>query len=350
MKVLHSADWHLGAPMTRWGDDARQALDSVPFRIAELARRHHCDLVLLAGDLFDAPPSREMLRQFRDILEEMAVPVCISPGNHDYVTAASVWQTEVFPANVHIFKKPVVESIVLEDLDCRVYGAGYTGMDCPPLLRHFRAEGRQRYALGVFHGDPQVRNSPYNPITVDQVRDSGLDYLALGHIHQAGSFRSGATLCAWPGCPMGRGYDECGEKGALLVTLEETAQCRFLPLALPTFHNLTISVENNPHRALEAILPPAATEDYFRITLTGEWELPSTEALKQHFAQYCHLELVDRTTPPVDLWSHTGDDTLEGIYFRLLQQRLKDDPQQADRIRLAAKLSRAILDGQEVLP
>ena len=59
---------------------------------------------------------------------------------------------------------------------------------------------------------------------------------------------------------------------------------------------------------------------------------------------------MDRTTPPVDLWSHTGDDTLEGIYFHLLLQRLKDEPHQADRIRLAAKLSRAILDGQEVLP
>ena len=348
MKVLHSADWHLGASMVRWGDDARQALASVPAKIAALVRHHGCDLVLLAGDLFDKPPTPETLRQFRNALEEMAVPVCISPGNHDFVTAASVWQTEVFPGNVHIFKRPVPESIVLKGLDCRVYGAGYSSMDCPSLLRDFRAAGNERYVLGLFHGDPLIRNSPYCPITADQVRESGLDYLALGHIHQTGSFRAGSTLCAWPGCPMGRGYDECGEKGVLLATLDETAAVQFLPLALPRFHDLTVSAEVDPAAALSSVLPPAAVGDYFRVTLAGESENTDLRSLQQQFCQYRHLELLDRTTPPVDLWACSGDDTLEGIYFQMLQSRLAQEPGQADRIRLAAKLSRALLDGQEV--
>ena len=348
MKVLHSADWHLGAPMARWGDDARHALAAVPEKIAALVHRHSCDLVLLSGDLFDRPPSKESLTAFRDALEEMAVPVCIAPGNHDFVTPASIWQTEIFPENVSIFKRPVPESIVLKALDCRVYGAGYNGMDCPPLLRDFRAEGAERYVLGLFHGDPLIRNSPYCSITMDQVRESGLDYLALGHIHQTGSFRAGSTLCAWPGCPMGRGYDEQGEKGVLLVTLEECADIQFQPLESPRFHDLTLSAEGDPIKALRRILPPAAIQDYFRITLTGESALTDINALKQQFFKYRHLELIDRTVPPVDLWAGADDDTLEGIYFRMLRTRLDQEPNQADRIQLAAKLSRAILDGQEV--
>ena len=348
MKVLHSADWHLGAPMTRWGDDARQALASVPGKIASLVRSQNCDLVLLAGDLFDGPPSPEMIRLFCHALEEMAVPVCIAPGNHDYIAADSFWKTTVFPENVHIFQRSVPESVVLEDLDCRVYGAGYYSMDCPPLLRNFRAEGSERYVLGLFHADPVVRNSPYCPITADQVRESGLDYLALGHIHQTGSFRAGSTLCAWPGCPMGRGYDECGEKGVLLVTLDENAHIQFLPLGLPRFHDLTVSTENDPAKALLEILPPAAVNDYFRITLTGEWEDADPDALGRQFSQYRHLDLIDRTTPPVDLWAETGNDTLEGIYFQMLRSRMEQEPHLAEQIRLAAKLSRAILDGREV--
>ena len=58
--------------------------------------------------------------------------------------------------------------------------------------------------------------------------------------------------------------------------------------------------------------------------------------------------MIDRTVPPVDLWAGADDDTLEGIYFRMLRTRLDQEPNQADRIQLAAKLSRAILDGQEV--
>lgn len=349
MKVLHSADWHLGAPIGRGTDELRRAHASIPDQIAALVRRHGCDLVLLSGDLFDGPPSRETLNSVRNALEAMAVPVCIAPGNHDFSAAGTVWQTEIFPENVHIFTRPVMESIVLPDLDCRVYGAGYDSMDCPPLLRDFRADGAERYALGVLHGDPQVLNSPYCPITAEQVRESGLDYLALGHIHKTGSFRAGATLCAWPGCPMGRGFDECGQKGVLLVTLSDGAEAEFLPLNNPRFHDLTASVSGDPADTLRSLLPPAATRDCFRITLAGECTHVDTAALKQAFSQYPDLELIDRTTPPVDLWAAAGEDTLEGIYFQMLQALLKDTPQQAEQIRLAAKLSRQILDGQEVV-
>lgn len=349
MKVLHSADWHLGASLGRGGEELRQVLSDIPREIAALVRRHGCDLVLLSGDLFDCPPSREMVNTFKDALTTMEVPVCISPGNHDFVTAASLWQTEVFPDNVHVFTRTVPESVVLPELNCRVYGAGYDSMECPPLLRDFRAEGTERYVVGVFHGDPMIRNSPYSPITADQVRESGLDYLALGHIHKAGSFRAGSTLCAWPGCPMGRGFDECGQKGVLLVTLADQADAKFLPLDGPRFHDLTVSVaDGDPAAGLLSVLPPAATGDYFRITLTGECTGPDIPALQRVFSSYPHLELIDKTIPPVDLWATAGEDTLEGIYFQMLRTMLEVDPAQADRIRLAAKLSRQILDGQEV--
>ena len=348
MKVLHSADWHLGAPMVRGGEDLRWAQEALPFRIAELVHRHGCDLVLLSGDLFDGVPSREMLESTKDAFRKMTVPVLIAPGNHDFVTTVSPWQTEIFPENVYIFTKPLLESVLLPQLDCRVYGAGYDSMDCPPLLRDFRAEGNERYVLGVLHGDPQVLHSPYCPITAEQVRESGLDYLALGHIHKSGQFRTGATLCAWPGCPMGRGFDEYGQKGVLLVTLDDGVSAQFLPLDVPQFHELTVAATDDPPTALGGVLPPSATRDYFRVTLTGECPAIDTDCLKRQFSQFCHLELIDRTTPPVDLWASAGNDTLEGIYFRMLQHQLEEDPRRENQIRLAAKLSRQILDGQEV--
>ena len=59
MKLLHSADWHLDAPLTgRTPEQAallRKAALSLPDKIAELCRRENCDLMLLSGDLFDGP-------------------------------------------------------------------------------------------------------------------------------------------------------------------------------------------------------------------------------------------------------------------------------------------------------
>ncbi len=349
IKILHAADLHLDSPLVR--DPAlRTALLALPGKLAQICAREGCDLVLLAGDLFDGPYTRESFLSLSRALGDMGVPVFISPGNHDFSGPESPYSQEIWPDNVHIFNHTVISAVTLADLDCRVYGAGFQSMDCEALLAGFRAEGTERHHIAVLHGDPTQVSSPYDPITKAQVRDSALDYLALGHIHATGSFRAGSTLCAWPGCPMGRGFDEPGEKGVLLVTLDEEVQAQFLPLEGPRFHEFKAQIREDPAGTLEALLPPVGNEDYYRVTLTGEWPGLDLPGLRGQFARFPHLELRDETVPPVDLWASAGEDTLEGAYFGLLRDALATaDEDQADRIRLAARLSRKILDGQEVV-
>jgi DNA repair exonuclease SbcCD nuclease subunit len=339
IKILHSADWHLGAPLLG-RENLHQELLQIPGKLAALCRRENCDLVLLSGDLFDGGYTRESLQILCSALEEMAVPVFITPGNHDFVGGQSPWLTESFPENVHIFKNSVIESVELPG--CRVYGAGFTGMDCPALLPGFRAEG-DAVNIGIFHGDPTVAASPYNPISRMQVEQSNFDYLALGHIHQAGSFLAGKTLCAWPGCPMGRGYDEEGEKGAYIVTIDGGISARFVPLDTPRFYDLQGTLDD-----MDRLLPAVGSSDYYRITLTGEAENVDLTALSQKYAHFPNLVLRDRTVPPVDIWGSAGQDSFEGVYFGLLRQAMEEDPQR-EEILLAAKLSRQLLEGQEVV-
>lgn len=351
IKILHSADWHLDAPLL-FKDPAqarllRQKLSEIPGKITALCREHRCDMMLLAGDLFDGPYAADTLRSLKQALEEAAVPVFITPGNHDYVGADSPWLSETWPDNVHIFTHPTLESVYLEDLDCRVYGAGFTSMDCGALLADLTADLTQRYTVGILHGDPTVTTSPYCPITKQQVQNSGLDYLALGHIHKGDSFRAGKTLCAWPGCPMGKGYDEAGDKGVLIVTLDDTATARFVPLDVPRFYDLETTVENGPNTAMDALLPGAGSTDFYRITFLGPSEKLDLDTLLR--PEFPNLVLRDRTTPPVDLWGSAGEDTFEGRYFHLLQDALKNaDPDTKETVLLAAELSRRLLDGQEV--
>lgn len=42
-------------------------------------------------------------------------------------------------------------------------------------------------------------------MTRAQVAASGLQYLALGHIHTRGQLEAGGALCAWPWLPHGPG-------------------------------------------------------------------------------------------------------------------------------------------------
>ena len=350
MKILHSADWHLDSPLLTNREDLGKCLLSVPEKLAELVRQHNCDLVLLSGDLFDAHPSKETVKIVKSALARMEVPVFIAPGNHDYCATASPWLTEIFPANVHIFRENAMEAVEVEELDLTVYGAGYTAMDCPALLQNFRAKDSGRYHVGVLHGDPMVLNSPYCPVTSEQVRQSGLDYLALGHIHRQGSFRAGKTTCAWPGCPMGRGFDEQGQKGVYLVTLEDQVCVDFISLEMPQFHELTVDVTGDPVAALEAVLPAAGSGDYFRVTLTGEGDGVDIPSLQAVFSRFSNLQFRDQTMPALDIWAGAGEDTLEGVYFRLLREAMEGRDERAKRlIKEAASISRKLMNGQEVV-
>ena len=322
--------------------DAKLPLFSVtqerPFnnevKLATLCKVEACDLVLLSGDLFDGNYTPATYRVVYEALQTMQVPVFISPGNHDFIFPDSPYEKELWPENVHIFKKQTIEWVDLPELSLRVYG--------PPLLDGLQAGEN---AVGVFHADPTQVNSPYNPVTAAQVSKSGLRYLALGHVHKGDSFRAGDTLCAWPGCPMGRGWDEEGQKGALIVTLAEDARMRFVPLGAPRFYNLSVEAS----QGVGAVLPVAASQDYYRVALTGEAESVDLDALQAEFSRFPNLVVRDETVPLLDIWAGAGEDSFEGVYFGILKNALENASEmEKEQILLAARLSRQLLEGQEV--
>lgn len=348
LKILHSADWHLDSPFTGFRPEQREFLKrellKIPGKIADLCCRENCQMVVLSGDLFDGPYTKESVKELYYALKRCAVPVFISPGNHDFVAPGSPWLEEKWPENVHIFTGELT-SVAVPELSCRIWGSGYRSMDCPGLLEGFRAEGTEKYALAVLHGDPVQLKSPYCPITASQVRDSGLDYLALGHIHKAGFFRAGTTLCAWPGSPMGRGFDETGEKGVYIVSLDETANVRFAALNTPRFYDLEWDTDR---QTLDGVLPGAGNDHFYRVTLRGSREGDERELFGKD-TRFPNLELVDQREEKVDPWKIAGEDTLEGTYFRLLREKFSDaDPETRRCVTLAAEISARLLQGREV--
>ena len=148
---------------------------------------------------------------------------------------------------------------------------------------------------------------------------------------------------------MGHGYDETGEKGVLLVELEEQATADFLALDTPRFYDLEAPVLTTAKEAIAAVLPGGGSEDFYRVTLTGECDKPDLTLLRGQFDRYPNLELRDKTRPAVDVWSAVGEDSLEGMYFRILRDAMEGQDEESRGIAcLAARISRTILDGGEV--
>lgn len=351
MKILHSADWHLDSPFSGRTPEQREilnrALRQIPGKIAELCKKENCDMVLLAGDIFDGVYTRAGYEAACAALAECGVPVFISPGNHDHIGPGCPWE-ELWPENVHIFRAGL-ESVAIPELDCRVYGAAFQSMDCPPLLEGFQTQGQERFCLGVLHGDATNPSSPCNPMTAAQIRDSGFDYLALGHIHKSGMFQAGGTLCAWPGCPMGRGFDETGERGVYITEIGPTGcEPRFVPLNTLRFHDLTVDTGEDAVAALEAVLPGFGSWDFYRITLEGNGQ-GDLKQLLSHFQHIPNLEIRDNRKEKTDIWAAAGEDSLQGQYFALLRQAMEScDEKTRRQIQLAGEISRRLLDGEEV--
>ena len=231
IRLLHAADFHLDSAFSALpperAAERRQEQRFALQALSALCRERGCDAVLLSGDLFDsARIYRDTLDALRRFCADCGAEVFIAAGKRDYLSPGSPYLTEAWPENIHIFPAQEISCVSVERLHLNVYGASFTAPEAPALLEGFRVSDPQAVNVMVLHGDTQPA-SPYNSVTSAQIAASGLDYLALGHIHAAGFVKAGKTLCAWPGCLMGRGFDECGQKGALRVELDELKEADF---------------------------------------------------------------------------------------------------------------------------
>lgn len=370
--MLHSSDFHLDSPLsgltTEKSAQRRRELRELPARLARLAKDEGVDLVLLPGDLFDGERVYpETVRALAGALEDMAVPVFIAPGNHDYYHEKSPYAAVPWPDNVYIFTTPELQTVELPGLNCAVHGCAFTAShreDDP--LAGFSAPDDGRLHLLCVHGEVGPAGN-YAPIDPRSLERSGVAYAALGHVHTAGSGKAGKTLWAYPGCPEGRGFDELGPKGALIVSFGESVQlgitspdgppmapidmglqpaaARFVPVCKRQYRVETVGLES-----FIADLSREDSPDLVRFLLTGESrDAPDLTALAARAApHFFHVELRDRTTLPTDLWARAEEDSLAGLFLREMRGRLEAaEGDDRDKLMLAARFGLAALEGGE---
>lgn len=162
----------------------------------------------------------------------------------------------------------------------------------------------------MLHAEPGRAGSPYCPVTEEELSQSGMRYAALGHIHLgSGLRRAGSCFYAWPGCPEGRGFDECGEKGILQIDIDgETVKAGFIATAARRYEKLCVEPGADALAAIRAALPKDTADDVYKIILTGEsFAAPDLAYLRQALERdFFALTFSDETVPPRDLWRRAG--------------------------------------------
>lgn len=224
LKILHTADWHLGLRFSSFGEEdgrkltraRREAVDT----LLGIAESFSVDAVLCAGDIFDTPaPEEHWWKGLIDLFQRRKWrdrPVFLLPGNHDPLQPNSVWSEDhafrrALPPWVHVvdrdnYEFPLSEEAVLYAAPCR----SQAGADDLSLRLPLRKPGDQRIRIGLVHGQTfDILGHQTNfPISVDAAQNRGLNYLAIGDTHAFRELPPRTSPTVYPGAPEATKFGE----------------------------------------------------------------------------------------------------------------------------------------------
>ena len=238
MKLIHCADLHLDSPMEANlpPERARERKAEILSTFAKLVRLAHeggVSAILIAGDLFDSTHvTKKTERYVLDLIASHPdLYFFYLAGNHDRGNTLRTLADK--PDNLCLFEdgwrsyrfgevtitgseRPDPNTLELDPNVCNI------------VLMHGQ-EGSGR-------GDDIIRFS--------RLKGKNIDYLALGHLHEyrTAEIDPRCTAC-YSGCLEGRGFDECGQKGYVLLEISGgKVSHRFVPIAKRTLHTVTCDV------------------------------------------------------------------------------------------------------------
>lgn len=232
LRALHTADVHLHADAYGSAEERaaqRERGRRVFSRIVDRALADQVDLLLIAGDLFDHNRVPDETVEFvRAELDRLRQPVVILPGNHDALYPNAIHDRHDLAAgmnHVHVIRRLDGELIDLPELDAVVWGRAMEEHD-PTFqpLAHLPRRVERRWCLALGHGffyPDRQRPERSSPIFADEIRDSGWDYIALGHQHVPTDVSRGGVVAHYAGAPTAEGRGESPDGAVLRVDFSE---------------------------------------------------------------------------------------------------------------------------------
>ncbi|OGO53676.1 MAG: hypothetical protein A2Z32_07825 [Chloroflexi bacterium RBG_16_69_14] len=386
LKIIHTADVHLGARHDDLGEQAaaQRERQFAAFRAAiDLALAEKVDLFLVAGDLFDSnvQPRRSVERVAAELkrLAEARIRSVIIPGTHDVYDRASIYRAYDLPAmagsgpddGMVTVLDPDRPSVHIGPLDVVVHGRVFGTKRAPhsPLQGLPASDAPQAvtWRVGMVHGSiaiPGRTDRDEVVITTEEIAASGLDYLALGHWHSAQTGKAGAVTYAYSGAPEAVALDQDRAGKVLLVELEEHRGSRVVTVeerkvGRTRFEKSEVdaaTVAGQP--ALIDLLVARADPDLvLDVRLVGvrrdDLDLELSEIETALAPSFLKVRVRDASVPALTEGPLPSEDTIAGAFIRDLEARIADleasgAAAEASEARDALRLGRLLLAGHEV--
>ena len=385
LRLVHTADVHLGARHTDLGDQAtaQRERQFAAFRATvDLALAEKVDLFLIAGDLFDSntQPRRSVERVATELrrLADARIRTVIIPGTHDAYDRASIYRAHDLAAIAGVAATdelitvltPAAPELDLPVLDAIVYGRVSDTKRAPtsPLAGFKAASGGRTWRIGMIHGSLLIAGRTEHDdvvFTAEEIAASGLDYLALGHWHSALEGLAGTVDYAYPGAPEPVAVDQDRAGKALLVTLDIAADgARSVAIeqrqvGRTTFEKVDVDAATISRQAalIERLGLLADPDRVLDVRITGvkpdELDIDTDEVEAALAPRLLKVRVRDRSVPALSGTAIPPADTILGAFIRdteILISAAEAEGRAADaaEARDVLRLGRLLLAGHEV--
>ncbi|WP_245964639.1 exonuclease subunit SbcD [Rufibacter immobilis] len=284
MRVLHTADWHLGQRLANFErtEEHRAFLSWLCQTICD----HKIDLLLIAGDVFDTGfPSNTALKLYYDFLREVKDTCCrelvIIGGNHDSVSTLNAPAELLRHFNVHVVggapanaqdqviilrdQQNTPQAVVcavpfLRDKDVRLSVPGETAEEretrlkqgiCDhyrqlvPLIQEYKEQGVPVLATGhlfaaggsASDSEKEIHVGNLGQIAGDQF-PTEFDYVALGHLHRPQVVNK-MNHIRYSGSPIPLSFSEISDrKQVVILDFEDGKLTKLQEVDIPCWRKL----------------------------------------------------------------------------------------------------------------
>lgn len=362
MKIIHCSDLHLDSRMKSNLDSkkAKERRDEILItyqNMIKYAVENNVKIILIAGDLFDKKETTVKARNIviESIISNPEIDFIYLKGNHD--ESGFLDNLEKIPDNLKLFDskkwttytygKVTISGIEFGSLsDYEIYNSLFLN--------------KSDFNIVTMHGQESKyeMKDKTEIINISNLKNKNIDYLALGHIHkykQAEIDQRG--IYCYSGCLEGRGFDECGEKGFVLLDIDETTlkyKAEFIPLAKRTLYEIDVDVSTTfttieTEKLIDNSLQNISQDSLIKIVLKGKVDVDSERDInyleKKYKSNYYFAKIYDETTLKIDFESYKNDASLKGEFIRLVLSQNLPEEEQSKIIMTGIKA----LSGEEVI-
>lgn len=350
MKILHCADLHLDSRMntnlnTELRKKRKAEILNTYQRMISYAADENIEVILIAGDLFDTNSvSRTAMSVVTNsIVKNPGIQFYYLKGNHDVNSFLA--SMEEIPENLHLFSDTWKSYILSAGRHRNIVLTGVElHTENSSLIYPSLSLDSRDFNIVALHGqnaEYQVKDKTES-ISLPDLKNKGIDYLALGHVHGyvKDTLDARGTYC-YPGCLEGRGFDECGEHGFVVLDVDEETGCythSFVPFASRMLYTMPVDVSGclNSDEMIDCVQQRLRKEAYapeslLKIELVGDVDVSCEKNLSyiqdRFDSGFFFVKVKDKTRWKTDFRQFLLNESLKGEFVRVVMEddKLSED-------------------------